>query len=265
MTLMTTVTGTRMAHPSHTLWACLAMAAGLALGQPAAAAAASFTVNPTRVFLSGKTRSALITLKNETEKPLRFQLSVVEWAQAPDGQMVLTPTRDVVFFPALLTLGAGEERKVRVGSEVTAGAIEKSYRLFVEELPPVEGSDAPNGVAMLTKMGIPIFIQPAKQTAQAALKDLVLKNGHLTFRLLNTGTVHYMPEGMRVRALDQSGAAVLDLKPNAWYVLAGGERVFDLPVPGDACSRVRSFQVEADLPGSTLKAALQAPDGACGK
>ena len=265
MTLMTTVTGKGTAHSCQKLLACLAIAAGLALGQAAAAAAAAFTVNPTRVFLSGTTRSALITLKNETEKPIRFQLSVVAWAQAPDGQMVLTPTRDVVFFPALLTLGAREERKVRVGADVAAGAIEKTYRLFVEELPPVEGSDAPNGVAMLTKMGIPIFIQPAKPTSQAALRDLVLQDGHLSFRVLNTGTVHYMPEGVRVRAADESGAAVLDLKPGAWYVLAGGERVFDLPIPADSCARVRSFQVEASLPGSTLKAALQAPDGACGK
>ena len=136
MAVMTHKTGTTAAHSWRTLAACLVIAAGLALSQ--AAAAATFTVNPTQVFLNRTTRSALVTIKNETDKPVRFQLTMMAWTQDPGGQMQLAPTSDVVFFPSLLTLNGREERRVRVGAEVPAGPVEKTYRLFIEELPPVE-------------------------------------------------------------------------------------------------------------------------------
>jgi fimbrial chaperone protein len=265
MAVMTQTTGTTVAHSRRTLAACLAIAVGLALGQAAAAAAASFTVNPTQVFLSSTTRSALVTIRNETDKPVRFQLSLVAWTQDPNGQMQLASTEDVVFFPALLTLDGREERRVRIGAEVPAGPVEKTYRLFVEELPPAESAGTTNGVVMLTKVGIPIFLQPAKLTTRATLESLGLKAGRFSFRLVNSGTIHFIPQAVRVRGLDEAGAAVLDLKPAAWYVLAGSDRVFDLEIPADGCGRIRSFVVEAQLTGSTLRETLGAPDGACAK
>ena len=265
MAVMTHTTGATAAHCWRTFAVCLAIAVGLAFGQAAAAAAASFTVNPTQVFLSSTTRSALVTIKNETDKPVRFQLTMMAWTQDPGGQMQLDPTSDVVFFPSLLTLNGREERRVRVGAQVPAGPIEKTYRLFIEELPPVEPAGPPNGVAMLTKVGIPIFLQPARLATDAALQNLGLKAGRLSFRLVNSGTLHFIPKAVRVRGLDQAGAVILEQKPDAWYVLAGGERVFDLEIPADVCARIRSLAVEAQLPDSTLKELLQAPGGACAK
>jgi fimbrial chaperone protein len=265
MTMMTKTGGTTAAHSWRVAAAWVALAAGLTLGQAAAASAATFSVNPVQIFLSAATKSALLTLKNETDQPIRFQLSVHAWSQDPDGQMQLTPTTDIVFFPAMLTLQAREERKIRIGTTVPPQGVEKTYRIFVEELPPLDQKEMPAGVTMLTKMGIPIFLQPAKLTTRASLANLGVKAGRFSFRLVNSGTQHFMPEGVRVRGLDESGAAVLDQKPRAWYVLAGTERVFDLEIPADTCARIRSLVVEAVVAGSTLKETLQAPDGACAK
>jgi P pilus assembly chaperone PapD len=80
------------------------------------AGAATFTVEPTRIALSGRTNSVLLTLRNESTETLRFELSVFRWAQSPSGEVQLEPTEDVVFFPSLLTVGPGESRRVRVGS-----------------------------------------------------------------------------------------------------------------------------------------------------
>jgi fimbrial chaperone protein len=241
------------------------VAVGLAFGQARPAGAASFTVNPVQVFLSGTTKSALISVKNETDQPLRFQLSLVAWNQAPDGQMQTAPTQDVVVFPPLLTLQAKEERKVRVGVTVAPGATERTYRLFVEELPPTDSQDAVNGVRMLTKMGIPIFLQPAKPTARAVLRDLTIKDGHLGFRLENQGTMHFVPQAVRVVGLDGGGLTLFEQKPNAWYVLAGGVRIFDVTVPQPSCAQLRSVVVDIQLNQSTLKESLQAPTGGCAK
>jgi fimbrial chaperone protein len=94
---------------------------------------------------------------------LQFQLSVFAWAQSPSGEMQLEPTEDIVFFPTLLTLKPNETRRVRVGSATTQEVREKTYRIFVEELPPA-GTVAGSGVRVLTKMGIPIFVRPVKKS-----------------------------------------------------------------------------------------------------
>lgn len=256
---------TSAAHSWRVLASCAALAAGLTLCQAAAAPAATFSVNPVQIFLSATTKSALLTLKNETDQPIRFQLSVSAWSQDPDGRMQLAPTTDIVFFPAMLTLQAREERKVRIGSTVPPGTTEKTYRIFVEELPPLEKKDAPAGVTMLTKMGIPIFLQPAKPVGQAAIQNAGFKDGRLGFTLQNNGNVYFMPKSIQVRALDGSGATLLDQKVDAWYVLAGTTRVFDLAVPAPQCSQVRSFAIEVQVSGAVLKETLQTPSGACSK
>jgi fimbrial chaperone protein len=249
--------------PSCLLWVVFAV--GLTLCQAVAARAASFSVNPTQLMLSGGAKSALVSLKNETDQPVRFQLSVMAWNQAVDGQMQLSPTEDVVFFPALLTLKGHEERKVRVGATVAPGSVEKTYRLFIEELPPLENAEGTTGVAMVTKMGIPIFLRPAKVTAQAALEDLNVKSGRLCFRLQNKGNVYFIPQVIHVRGLDASGTTVVDQQPSGWYVLAGGARAFEVDIPAAQCGQVRSFLVEAQLSGTRLTETLQTPAGACAK
>jgi fimbrial chaperone protein len=256
------------ANAAHSWWdatRCLAFAVALTLGQAAAASSATFSVNPVQIFLSASAKSAMLSLKNETDQPIRFQLSVNAWAQSPDGQMQLSPTTDVVFFPAMLTLQPREQRNIRVGATVPPGDAEKTYRIFVEELPPLEQKEAPSGVTMLTKMGIPIFLQPAKPVGQASLQDFAVNDGRFGFRLQNNGNVHFIPQSVLVRGVDASGAVILDTKVDAWYVLAGTARVFEVAVPAPQCGQVRSLAVEARVAGAVLKESLQTPAGACGR
>ena len=71
----------------------------MTLTAASSASAATFTVNPTQIFLSGKTTTALLTLRNDSDDSLRFQLTAFAWQQTPTGELSLTPTQDVVFFP----------------------------------------------------------------------------------------------------------------------------------------------------------------------
>ena len=115
------------------LTSVLLLACSLGLGGKAEASA--FTVNPIKIALSGKDQSALLSLQSQSSEELRFKVAVKAWSQNPQGEMQLTDTKDIVVFPALLTLGPKEERKLRIGATVPAGAVEKTYRVFVEELP----------------------------------------------------------------------------------------------------------------------------------
>ena len=244
--------------------AALALAALVSLAG-SSARAATFTVNPTQIFLSGSTTTALLTVKNESDETLRFQLTAFGWQQAPNGEVQLTATQDVVFFPALLTLGPKEERRIRVGSTVPAAAQERTYRIFVEELPPQSTQTEKAAVRVLTKMGVPIFIRPGKDTATATLRDLGMRAGSLHFAVANSGTVHFVPEKIFVRGAAADGKRVLERELQGWYILAGGVRDFEVPISAADCSGIRTFEVTVEFNATSVKETLQAPAGACSK
>ena len=236
----------------------------LALGQAETGWAATFTVNPVQVFLSAKTRSVILTLRNVSDETLRFQLDAFAWDQDPHGEMSLQPTRDIVFFPALLTLAPGEERNIRVGTTTPPGPSEKTYRIFVEELPAPAGAILPAGqVRVLTKVGIPIFIEPVKPAAAAQVDDARVRDGQLSFEVRNTGTVHFVVQSVRLTGYDATGARVLEGAIDGWYVLPGGRRRYEVPLPAADCSKVRSLGIEVQTTRATLTERVDAAEGAC--
>ena len=132
---------------------------------PHAAIASNFTVTPTEVDLSASATSALVTLRNGSKLPLRFEVTLFSWSEDEHGKMALTPSSDVTFFPKLVELAGGASRNIRIG--INAGMardVEQSFRLFIEELPDQSAPKA-NAVALRTKIGIPVFVRPAKPVA----------------------------------------------------------------------------------------------------
>jgi fimbrial chaperone protein len=237
---------------------------GLALGQAGPAAAASFSVNPTQVFLTSGTPTKLLGIRNESNRPLRFQLTVFAWNQNPKGEMQLAPTSDIIFFPPLLTLAPKEDRNVRIGVAARFATIEKTYRLFIEELPPPEKPlEGQTGVTVLTRVGIPVFMEPPAPVARGTLQVTGIQKGTLAFQVNNTGNVHFLPERVRVQGLDRTGAIVLHQQVDGWYILAGGSRVYELPLPPSDCARITALQIEVQVGETTLKQRLDTPKGAC--
>jgi fimbrial chaperone protein len=239
------------------------LVATAAFGSPARAA--DFTVNPIQIFLSAQAPSAILTIQNTSTEPLRFQLNAFTWAQDPTGQMVLAATTDVIFFPRLLSLAPNEQRIVRIGSSVTPGPVERTYRIFVEELPPAATQTAPPGqVRVLARMGIPIFIEPRTGRVELRLSPPSLGPGQVVFELRNTGTKHAIPSQIRVRGLGPTGEAVWDREPDGWYILAGDRRVYELPFPREDCVRTKTIAVEVKAGEQVLAERLDIAAAACG-
>ena len=61
---------------------------------PHAATAANFAVTPTEVNLSASATSALVTLRNGSTSPLRFEVTLVSWSEDEHGKMTLNPSSD---------------------------------------------------------------------------------------------------------------------------------------------------------------------------
>jgi fimbrial chaperone protein len=243
--------------------ALLLLWAGALVG-PRPARAADFTVNPIQIFLAGQTRSAILTVQNTSGEPLRFQLNAFTWAQDPAGQIQLTPTSEIIFFPRLLTLAPGEQRIVRVGTSVAAGPVERTYRIFVEELPPSAQQAAPAGqVRVLARMGIPIFVEAKAGRAELRLSPPALQPGRLVFELRNAGTKHAIPQVIRVRGQGAGGETLWEGEQEGWYILAGERRVYEMPFPREECAKTKTVAVEVKAGEQTLTERLDIAAAAC--
>jgi fimbrial chaperone protein len=238
----------------------------LALIRVEAASASTFTVSRVQVFLSAKAKSEVLTVRNVSTETLRFQLSVFAWDQTPQGEMVLAPTRDIVFFPPLFALAPGEERNIRVGAATPPAASEKTYRLFVEELPRPEGGSPggpPGQVTIRTRLGIPIFLRPPNEVAGGRLEAVALRDGRVSFDVRNTGNVHFVPQAVRITGYGPGGETVTQGMLEGWYILAGGTRTYELDLPADKCPGVIAVSIEVRTAQAAFTERLDVTPTAC--
>jgi fimbrial chaperone protein len=225
--------------------------------------ASQFTVNPTRVELSARVSSAVVTLRNDGQFPVRIQVKTHTWMQTLDGQMKLDPTDDVVVFPTLLTLAAGEERRLRIAVTSPPTQMERSYRVFLEELPPVQPTPNESGVQVLTRVGIPVFLRALTPAARAGMSDVGFSQGMLHFQIDNLGNTHFVPDRIHVQAVNPSGIAIIDKTADGWYILGGSSRRYEMrPESGD-CAQIRAFLIDVTVGENTLRQRLDTPAGAC--
>ena len=231
---------------------------------PALAGAQGLDVAPVQVFLSPRDKSAMVSLRNGGSEAKRYQLKVMSWRQDERGEMKLEPTRDIALFPGLLSLKAGEERNVRVGALTPFAAVEKAYRLFIEELPPPPAPGKAQ-VRVLTRVGLPIFLEASQPRVGTQLEPVALRDGKLSFALKNTGSRHVRPAFIRARGLGRADKVLFEKEWTSWYVLAGDKRVYESDVPMPGCAGVRKVEVEIGAGDEPLRTTLVTPEGACGK
>ena len=170
----------------------------------------------------------MLDLTNTGSKPVRFELTGFAWSQDPHGGIVLTPTDNVIFFPQLFTLAAGEKRKVRVGSTTPAAETENSYRLFFEELPQLETGQqsTTHGIVIRSRFGIPVFVSPAAPHQSGQIESLSITGREVSYQVHNTGNVHVVVESAIVKGLNGAGAVAFTRQGKGWYVLAGQTTAF---------------------------------------
>src|SRR5262245_9757019 len=174
---------------------------------PSFATASNFTVTPTEIDLSTSTTSALVTLRNGSKVPLRFEITLFSWSEDERGKMTLEPSTDVTFFPKLIELAAGASRNIRVGFNPGAARdTERSFRLFVEELPD-QSTAASNAVALRTKIGIPVFVRPAKPVRSGVIEAVSVERGKVLTRVRNTGNLHLNVETISVKGTGAANAS----------------------------------------------------------
>jgi len=223
-----------------------------------------FRVSPIRLDLDAKARSGVVTVLNEADVKLQCQMKALEWAQDGEGKDVYNETQDIIFFPRLMTVDPKSERIIRAGIKIPAVAKEKTYRLFIEEIPEPKKTEG-TAVAVTIRFGVPIFVRPVKEEAKGAIKNVGLSKGAISIAVKNTGNVHLIINSVAILGKDQKGGRTFSRELSGWYLLNGASRTYSAPIPPDACVKTAAFDVEVKTDKLNLKHTLNVDASMCGQ
>jgi len=244
-------------RPRHDLKLLAALAALLA----GPALAGSFGVAPTRIDLGNGTRSSLLEVTNDDTRKLSFQVRLASWTQDPAGKDGYADSQDLIFFPPLFTVNAGDKRVIRVGLKGgEAPAAEVAYRLYIEEIPEPTAASSGSEVKVVLRFGVPVFVAPAKPRRAFVLDDVALQPGKATFRIRNDGNQSAKFETLKL----VQGSRTL-AEATGWYVLPGATRAFDIPVEREKCVASGTLEVQAQADGVALKRDVAAAPALCAR
>lgn len=206
----------------------------LSLIIPSTAFAGEWRVTPIRLEFDARAKSGVITLINEGDEKLNFQIKAAEWTQDAEGKDQYQETNELIFFPRIMALDKKEERVIRTGIRIPATTREKTYRLFIEEIPApqkVEGTI----VAINLRFGVPIFVKPLKVDPKGGIERIELSKGVLNASLKNMGNVHFVINSIDVRGKSSKGEEVFSKELSGWYLLSGVTRHYTMPIPEAVC------------------------------
>src|SRR6266849_5910640 len=244
----------------------MAVIAGAVISLAVPARAANFALSPINVTLVRGERSQLLVMTNQDNVPLRFQLNAYRWDERPDGQMVLTPTDDVIFFPQLFDFPPHGTQNIRVGVVAPAIDGEKTYRLVMHQLKsfepprPAGNTETTTVIDVLTNISVPVFVEPPAPTAQVSVSSVTLSNSTLSFTVRNSGNAHLRIKSLRVEGFGAGTQPIFSKTAQGWYVLAGGSRNYELALSRTDCTRANRLNLLVETDRGNLQ--IDSPIGA---
>jgi fimbrial chaperone protein len=208
--------------------------------------AGEFVVSPVGLDLGGTARSGAITIRNDGKDKLGFELEAMEWRQDAEGKDQYVPTNELVFYPKVMAVEPGQEGLVRVGIRTPLVQTEKTYRLFIQELPGNAKAAASSTaqVNFLIRFGAPIFVGPVKPQDSLTVDSLAVAKGVVSVSTHNTGNRHQVMQGVSLKGVDRTGNEVWSLTLADRYLLAGTAKAYSAVIPRADCTRIASLSVE---------------------
>ena len=232
-------------------------AVAVLLGPTGPAGAATLQISPVMVDMAPQQGASGITLRNPDAMPVYGQVRVYAWEQR-DGDDVLLPTDEIQVSPPIIQVPPRSEQLVRlVRASREPAAIEKSYRLVIDEIPD-PSTPAVNGVVLRLRYSVPVFVAGATPEPRPELSWRAAREGkEWVLSLNNTGTRYAQVASLQV--LDSGGKPVAEVDGLVGYALAQRQRQWR--IPAGRRRRPRAYQGpdqwRHDLGG--------APDGLTGR
>jgi fimbrial chaperone protein len=223
-----------MSPPRRILAPLLFAACALCVLVPGASMAGLFGISPIRLDLDRQNKTDSINVSNdETERNLDMQAKLYQWTQNEKGEDVYTESNDLVFFPRIFTVEKQDKRTIRVGLKAPAGATEKTYRLFIEELPPPPDPEKKGAqILFVLRFGVPIFLRPDKEQPAGNIEGVEAAPDTAAVVVKNTGNQNF-----QIQLLSVKSDAGFEKQITGGYVLAGVTKRFSVQFPPEMCAK----------------------------
>jgi fimbrial chaperone protein len=204
-----------------------------------AAFAGNFAVSPIRMDFDRTTKTGVITITNDDDEKLQLQMKAFEWTQDADGKDKYEETDDLIFFPKIATVEKGEQRLLRTSYKIPATDKQKTYRLFIEEIPgpkkaPTQGAQ----IAVAVRFGVPVFLKPLKEDIKGEVSDVRYADGKLNIKINNPGNTHFFINGIQLK----SGEKIAE-EQKGWYLLSGAARTYSFAMTREACNALGKIDI----------------------
>lgn len=193
----------------------------------AALAQGGLAIGPTRVTLDADRRSQALTVTNEREEPVLMQAQALLW-EAVEGEMVKTPSTDLIISPPMFEIEPGGEQTIRVGIRDTIPVDgERAYRLLIAETPP--DVTMGTGIRFAFQFDLPVFVIPKGGVdAELTWKLELGEDEQWQLAAANSGNGHVQVRSVRID--DGFGGSVVVYHPV--YLLPGAEYRWEVDLDG---------------------------------
>lgn len=219
--------------------------------------ASSFRAMPLRLYLNNETKTEVLKIVNEEKEPVTVQLDVKTWDQGDNGQDEYGDTRDIIAFPKMATIEGGGTKIFRIGYNGAPVSTERSFRVFVQELPVSKPGESVLKFAL--NLSLPVFVSPQNKHSAWTAQVLGMQQESLQLKIENGGNSHLMINKIKAVGLDTNGKEVLTEEVSGWYTLTGRTRTYEVPIPYQQCLQTAKINIDIEAKGS--KKLLQMPVG----
>jgi fimbrial chaperone protein len=234
------------------------------------AVAADFQIQPTMLDLKGGVKSGAFSVINNGAESINFQVEVKEWTQDAAGKDVYSDTKDIVFYPRIMTTGPHEQRAIRVGYKAPASKYEKTYRLFVEEIPSAkkeaevkEKGKISAGITIAFRFATPIFVKPLVEQEAATVEKMEMANGVVRALVKNTGNIHIKLMNVTFRGKAADGKELFSKELAGWYILHGISVPYEFAAPKEVCADLATIEVAAKAENLAITRTLNVQKSMC--
>lgn len=192
--------------------------------------AASLQVAPILLEFAPSEKVKELWLTNTGNEAIRGQVRVNTWTQS-NNQDILTPSKDLIASPMVLTIPAGQRQLVRlIRSKTTTDQPEQAYRLIVDELPNLQ-TEKQGGLQLLLKYSIPVFFKASSsegiEQGFTSLKGMSFK--YSANKLTVTNQSQHYKRFSQFTYIDAQGNRTPIQTGLMGYVLSGNSMQWNIP------------------------------------